>query len=239
MSASQRDRVIESIRSHQQFVEEVGQAKLKLHERQLQLMADWSTGISTLSFAIGAAIIPLMSQFSGSSKVSHPAYLALAAGILVFNGTLILIIRKLRIDGESNIIRYVGLRPLVSLQKTMNLEAQYLNGKIDYITLRKRDAQQVAEAMTIVEDDSRGRPKDNISLELDLYLGFMLLGFSFIGASVIKDATLLFYYQESALLLAAIFLIYILWSYHRAHNARIGAVKLEDQLKKLQNTYGE
>src|SRR5215469_12045554 len=70
---------------------------IELTKRQIQLVIDWTTTLSTLCFAIGAAVIPLISQFTGN-KVKHPALLFTAATILIANGTIILILKKHRMQ---------------------------------------------------------------------------------------------------------------------------------------------
>jgi hypothetical protein len=179
-----RNRAKESYIENAELYNEIRQQGLELLKRQYELTSDLNTTICTLSFAVGAAVVPIINQFSGNHRINHPALLLLAAGILVFNGTFILLNKKRAIDNESLTVNLFGLPQLISISKTRSVQEAYITGQADSKELDKRLKEQVADAETII-----GRPKAKerrISLAMDFYLGLMLIGFAFIGASIVS-----------------------------------------------------
>lgn len=237
MSAEDRKRIEESLKANLEYTDKINRDRLKLLERQYQLFSDWTTNISTLSFAVGAAVVPLVNQFSVANHVKHPLLLLLAAVILIINGTVIQLVKKVKLEDEADTIRSFGLPVQISIQKTMNAEASFLHERLSKTGLAKRYSTQLREADGISQSHDTDK-REHISMELDIYLGAMLIGFGLIGGSIIDSLNnFRLYLQLSSLALVA-YLIYVLWSYRRSRKGLLDNQAKERELRKLREEYG-
>jgi len=207
-------------------------AYLDLTKRQIQLGIEWMMALSTLCFAIGGAVVPLITQLSSPNSVNHPKLLIVAAALLISEGSLILLIRKHRIDVESRLVNTITMPHQIALRKTHTVLLDYYQGKVTKDILDKRYDEQLDEAKKIAN-----RPKqiDHAFPELDIYLATMLLGIALIFASFIGSNITMHIYFASLVAVAVGYVLYMVRSYNLNHANILEKEKLEKELEEADN----
>ncbi|MDB5185283.1 MAG: hypothetical protein JWN38_1091 [Candidatus Saccharibacteria bacterium] len=204
-----RDNIKQRIVDNQNDLDFYRTSNLELTKRQLGLGIDWMMSLSTLCFAIGAAVVPLISQFSRNS-IAHPNLLLLAAIVLILNGSAMLLIRKHRMEEETRMVNTLTMPHQISLMKTRAVLLDYYQGHASKADVDKRQAEQLSEAEEI---SNKPRAKDSAIPELDVYLGVMLLGIVCIFASIIHNHRKLGVYIHIVAVGAVLYMLYMMRSY--------------------------
>lgn len=203
---------------------------LELRKQQLDLMLDWTTTVSILCFAIGGAVVPLINQFSTQGSVAHPNLLFAAALILITNGAVILILKKHRIEKGVNRVNVINLPYEIILRKTLTVLSDFLQYQTTRKHIDRRYDEQYQELIALtkeLEQEDKVRP----TMELDAYLGVMLLGFACIFGSVIDNSSRLVMYGVVVFFAALGYATYILFTYYKVKEGIAERERLQRELK--------
>lgn len=209
-SEEYRDYIIQQYKEKAKEIDIYRRDYLELYKRQIQLTIDWTTILCTLCFAIGAAVIPLISQFSGQYQIKHPSLLLAAALILIINGTVIMIIRKHHIQEEYRQVNIITIPYKISLVKTHTVLGDFVEGTVAKDSVDKRLNEQLSEATKL---SKRKRKKEKASYELDAYLGVMLAGIITLFGSIISDRKTI----KMFIVIVSIATLAFVWYAHLSH----------------------
>lgn len=209
MTPQDKEELKKSYLKNAEFLNEIGRSDLEVSDKVRQAYSSWVGTVANFSFAVGGAVIPIIVQVTDKDAF-NPVMMGIAAGLLIFNGTIIQIVKKHRIDNEALLLASFAMPQKISITKTMSVQAAVLTGNLDAAALDRRRQEQLQEATNI--HLSKKAKKGRVNIEMDIYLGTFVAGLYLLGVSILDDRFSPYLYITVGLSLVFLYALYVMCS---------------------------
>lgn len=193
---------------------------------------DFLQKIGDLSFAFGAAVIPVLIATHAKFNVNHIAFIFVGVFIYLLNGMLALFRIKSLLERDANDAPYIALEEEIQTYPVINA----LN-KLLYELDNKEYQQEYITAQATVTEGDKGIPKtmSRIDFTSDLAVTLFVLASLFVIRSAWPFNIWIFWITFA--LVVSIVIIQAVVSYVRARESAIKLVAKREKLRGIRDSY--